>query len=99
MAEYLEAEGLDFAMASPARYEKAIMTAGFVEVELVKRNSWYAEVARAELEWLLGNKKNKLIEKYGKEFINHQINAWSKMVPVLSSGEHCPHHIRARKPF
>ena len=40
-----------------------------------------------------------LIAKYGQEFIDHQITAWSKMVPVLSSGEHCPHHIRARKPF
>lgn len=99
MAEYLEAEGLDFAMASPTRYEKAMRAAGFVEVELVNRNSWYAKVAQKELEWLLGNKKNKLIEKYGKQFIDHQITTWSKMVPVLSSGEHCPHHIRARKPF
>ena len=99
MADYLEAEGLDFAMASPARYEKAMKTAGFVEVELVNRNSWYSKVARKELEWLIGSKKNKLIAKYGQEFIDHQITAWSKMVPVLSSGEHCPHHIRARKPF
>ncbi len=99
MADYLEAEGLDFAMASPARYEKAMKTAGFVEVELVNRNSWYSKVARTELEWLIGSKKNKLIAKYGQEFIDHQITAWSKMVPVLSSGEHCPHHIRARKPF
>ena len=48
---------------------------------------------------------NRLIKKIlkeelqGQEFIDHQITAWSKMVPVLSSGEHCPHHIRARKPF
>ena len=29
MVEYLKAEGLDFAMASPARYEKAMKNAGF----------------------------------------------------------------------
>ena len=52
-----------------------------------------------KLAWLIGSKKNKLIAKYGQEFIDHQITEWSKMVPVLSSGEHCPHHIRARKPF
>ena len=98
MVEYLKAEGLDFAMASPARYEKAMKNAGFVDVELVNRNSWYSQVALKELEWLSGNKKSELYQKHGKELIDHQINVWSKMVPVLNSGEHCPHHIRAKKP-
>ena len=98
MVEYLKAEGLDFAMASPARYEKAMKNAGFFDVELVNRNSWYSQVALRELEWLSGNKKSELYQKHGKELIDHQINVWSKMVPVLNSGEHCPHHIRAKKP-
>ena len=99
MVEYLKAEGLDFAMASPARYEKAMKNAGFVDVELVNRNSWYSQVAPRELEWLSGSKKSELYERHGRELIDHQINAWSKMVPVVSSGEHCPHHIRAKKPL
>ena len=85
-------------MASPARYEKAMKNAGFVDVELVNRNFWYSQVALKELEWLSGNKKSELYQKHGKELIDHQINVWSKMVPVLNSGEHCPHHIRAKKP-
>ena len=31
MSEYIKAEGLDFAMASPGAYQEALVTAGFVE--------------------------------------------------------------------
>ena len=98
MVEYIKAEGLDFAMASPVRYENAMKNAGFVDVELVNRNSWYSKVAPKELEWLSGSRKSELYERHGRELIDHQINVWSKMVPVVRSGEHCPHHIRAKKP-
>ena len=36
MAAYLEAEGLDFAMASPARYREALEAAGFTEIRLLE---------------------------------------------------------------
>ena len=49
MADYIKAEGLDFAMASPVTYEAAIREAGFSNIELVNRNTWYAEVAVEEL--------------------------------------------------
>ena len=98
MADYIKAEGLDFAMASPATYSAAMKDAGFVEIELVNRNPWYAKVARKELEWLRGTRRNDLEKRHGEEFIVHQIEIWSKLVAVLETGEHCPHHIRARKP-
>ena len=34
----------------------------------------------------------------GGEEIASQIETWEAMVPVLASGEHCPHHFRGRKP-
>ena len=49
MTDYIKEEGLDFAMASPATYRQAMQDAGFVEVELVNRNPWYAKVAAQEL--------------------------------------------------
>ena len=52
MSEYIKAEGLDFAMASPGAYQEALAKAGFVEIELVNRNPWYSEIAAKELEWL-----------------------------------------------
>ena len=99
MSEYIKAEGLDFAMASPGEYQKALVTAGFVEIELVNRNPWYSKVAAKELEWLKGPNRQDLAKRHGKEFIDHQIEIWMKLVGVLKSGEHCPHHIRAKKPL
>ena len=49
MAEHIAKEDLDFEMASPARYRRALETAGFVDVLLTNRNPWYRTVAREEL--------------------------------------------------
>lgn len=98
MADYIRAEALDFAMASPRRYAEAMRDAGFVDVELVDRNPWYAEVAADELAWLTGPERPALSERHGRDFIDHQVEIWTKLVGVLQSGEHCPHHIRGRKP-
>lgn len=98
MADYIAEEGLDFAMASPGTYRRAMEDAGFVDVELVNRNPWYAKVAAKELDWLTGPKRADLSDRYGTDFIDHQVAIWTKLVGVLQSGEHCPHHIRGRKP-
>ncbi|HAJ18821.1 MAG TPA: SAM-dependent methyltransferase, partial [Rhodospirillaceae bacterium] len=34
----------------------------------------------------------------GAEDLQGMINTWEAMLVVLESGEHCPHHFRARKP-
>ena len=98
MADYIRAEGLGFAMASPAAYHRAMQTAGFEEIELVNQNNWYAKVVAKELAWLRRPDRDDLSERHGADFIDHQVLIWTKLVGVLESGEHCPHHIRARKP-
>jgi cyclopropane fatty-acyl-phospholipid synthase-like methyltransferase len=98
MRAYIAAEGLDFGMASPARYERALTAAGFVAVELRNRNAWYRDVARDELDRLTGRERDRLVELLGPDEVAKQITTWSAMVPVLESGEHCPHHLRARRP-
>ncbi|HSM19950.1 MAG TPA: methyltransferase domain-containing protein [Hyphomicrobiales bacterium] len=98
MKDYIKAEDLDFAMSSPAAYARAMEAAGFVEVELVNRNPWYREEAARELAWLTGDERPRLEDRYGKDFIASQVETWTKLVGVLQSGEHCPHHIRGRKP-
>lgn len=98
MEDYIKAEGLDFAMAAPKNYFQAMQSAGFVDIELVNRNPWYAKIAAQELAWLEGPNRDKLSKRHGTDYINHQIEIWIKLVGVLESGEHCPHHIRARKP-
>lgn len=99
MAHYVKMEALEFRMASPARYREAMEQAGFVDVELVNRNPWYTEVSAAELAELTGPNRARWEERHGKDFIADQIAIWSAMQPVLATGEHCPHHIRGRKPL
>lgn len=97
MQDYIRAEDLDFAMASPERYNNALADAGFSEIVLRNRNPWYAEVAADELARLTGPERGRLEKAHGVDFIGGQISTWGKMLPVLRSGEHCPHHIRGQK--
>ena len=99
MAAYIAAEALDFGMASPSRYRAALVAAGFEEIELVDRNEWYRELARRELERLTGSERGRFQAVIGADQLERQTATWTAMVPVLESGEHCPHHIRARRPI
>ena len=98
MADYIAAEGLDFGMASPGRYQEALRSAGFIDVSVTSRNAWYRSLARQELERLRGPVGAAAAHVVGQEFVDENIAIWSRMIPVLDSGEHCPTHLRARKP-
>lgn len=99
MAAYIAAEGLDFGMASPARYADAMTSAGFVAVRTVSRNQWYRAQAREELARLQGAAGQAVAKVVGADFVAHNIAIWSRMIPVLDSGEHCPTHLMAQKPL
>lgn len=98
MAYYIECEGLDFAMASPARYRKALEGAGFTNIRLVDRNPWYRGQAQAELERLTGPGRAQFDAIVGPEAVAEQIKTWEAMLTVVTSGEHRPHHLRGQKP-
>jgi phosphoethanolamine N-methyltransferase len=98
MKAYVAAEGLSFAMASPARYRRAMEKAGFVDVVTVDRNPWYRDVARAELERLKGPLYARVAAAVGEPYVDKNIRTWEAMQKVLDSGEHRPTHLRGRKP-
>jgi len=98
MAAYIAAEGLDFGMASPARYLDAMRSAGFGEVSATSRNAWYRQTAREELARLSGPDGAAAARSVGQDFVEHNIDIWRRMIPVLDSGEHCPTHLRATRP-
>ena len=98
MARYIELEGLDFAMASPARYEAALKGAGFVNVGLDNRNPWYTEVAHRELDFLTGATRADLERRHDPEIVAIWPRSGSPWCGCSSSGEHCPHHLRAQRP-
>jgi phosphoethanolamine N-methyltransferase len=98
MTAYIAAEGLDFGMASPRRYTDAMAAAGFVAVATTSRNAWYRDMARRELARLEGADGDAAARMVGRDFVDQNIAIWRRMIPVLDSGEHCPTHLRARKP-
>jgi phosphoethanolamine N-methyltransferase len=98
MAAYIAAEDLGFEMASPDRYARALKDAGFQDVRTVNRNAWYRDVSRQELALLEGTDKAGFEARFGRDFMAGQIRTWRAMIDVLATGEHCPHHLRGRKP-
>ena len=98
MAHYIECEGLDFGMASPAAYRRALEATGFVDVALENRNGWYLGTARDELDRLRGSLGERIAAALGADEVARQIRTWEAMLVVLATGEHCPHHLRACKP-
>ncbi len=98
MAAYIAAEDLDFQMASPARYRAALEEAGFTEIRLVNRNPWYREQAKAELARLEGPERPEFEALLPDGDLEGQLTTWRSMIHVLETGEHCPHHLRGRKP-
>ena len=98
MAHYVACEALEFGMASPAAYRHALEAAGFVDVALNNRNRWYLSTAEVELARLRGPVGERAKGILGAAETARQIRTWEAMLVVLASGEHCPHHFRARKP-
>ncbi len=98
MAHYLRCEDLEFGMASPDAYRRALQLAGFERIDLRNRNEWYRLEAAQELARLTGPERPRFEAIVGVKEIARQERTWTAMLPVLQSGEHCPHHIRARKP-
>ncbi len=98
MKAYVAAEGLSFAMASPARYAASMQRAGFHDVTVRDRNPWYREVARRELEQLKGPLYDKVAVAVGTAYVDKNIRTWEAMQKVLDSGEHRPTHLRGWKP-
>lgn len=98
MAEYIASEGLDFGMATPARYGAAMVAQGFTNLRIASRNAWYREEARREVARMKGELGARAASVVGQDFVDHNIAIWERMIPVLDTGEHCPTHLAGRKP-
>lgn len=76
MKAYVAAEGLSFAMASPARYAQAMRGAGLADVTVTDRNPWYREVARGELARLKGALYAQAAAVVGAAYVDKNIKTW-----------------------
>ena len=98
MQAYIEAEGLDFNLASAEAYANALEAAGFVDIEIVDRNAWYREQARAEREQMGKALYENLSARVGADFLARQIDVWDKMIIALDQGQLRPTHLRCKRP-
>jgi phosphoethanolamine N-methyltransferase len=98
MKAYIAAEGLDFGLASADVYEAALEAAGFVDIHILDRNPWYRQEARRERDNMKSTLYAGLESAVGKEFLDHEIDVWEKMIVALDQGELRPTHLRGRKP-
>lgn len=98
MQAYLVAEGLDFGLASAAAYEQALRQAGFTDIDIIDRNEWYQQQARVEREQMGGSLYEDLSSRVGREFLDHEIDVWDKMIVAIDQGQLRPTHLRGRKP-
>ncbi|MEM7427664.1 MAG: methyltransferase domain-containing protein [Pseudomonadota bacterium] len=96
LKHYVELEDLGFGMASAARYERAMTLAGLEDIRMTDRNTWYRERVARECEALSGSLYEGLVDKIGKEFVDHEIDVWNALKVVVDSGELRPTHMRAR---
>jgi 2-polyprenyl-3-methyl-5-hydroxy-6-metoxy-1,4-benzoquinol methylase len=99
MQAYIKLEDLDFAMASPTRYESAFSYAGFTQFGLRNRNPWYFEVAKNEFLLMTGKERDAFDRAHGASYMQEMEELWAAMILPLETGEHCPHHICAQKSF
>ena len=99
MLHYLKLEDLGFEMASPKRYNHALSEAGFQGVLLSNRNRWYTQKAKQEVFDLSKLMRQEFEDISSKQYMDATIETWNAMITVLETGEHCPHHIKCRKPF
>ena len=98
MQAYIEAEGLDFRLASAATYTRALQAAGFIDIGIVDRHEWYRQQARVERAQLQGVVSDELAATVGNEFLKHEIDVWDKMIIAIDQGQLRPTHLRGRKP-
>jgi len=97
MQEYFRLEGLTYNMASPEETRVALAAAGFSDIKLRDRSTWYQELARREHAALSGEWRETLIARIGEARTAHFIANWRQLVTVLERGELLPTHLLARR--
>jgi len=98
MATFVEASGLSFNLGITDELPAMLDSAGFVDIRVVDRNSWYREEARNELSRMRGDLRQPLLDILGREKADRWIVMREAMIAALHAGAFRPTHFRAVKP-
>lgn len=98
MAAWLEIVHLDFKMETPENSAEAMRRAGFADVVVRDRNSWYLGQVQDEIDCVSGTNFERAVAALGRETVEHRIKSSSLKKEVVARGELRPCHLRGRKP-
>ena len=98
METFIESTGLSLFMDSLTGVKKNLESVGFDEVEVINRNAWFQNEARAEADRLEGELAAAVVDLRGQEATDSSNECQNMMIAVLDSGEFCPAHFFAKKP-
>lgn len=98
MAAWLEIVHLDFKMETPENSAEAMRRAGFADVVVRDRNSWYLGQVQDEVDCVSGTNFERAVAALGRETVEHRIKSSSLKKEVVARGELRPCHLRGRKP-
>ena len=98
MEAFIESTGLSLFMDSLTGVKNNLESVGFAEVEVINRNTWFQNEARAEADRLEGELAAEVTDLRGQEATDSSNECQSMMIAVLDSGEFCPAHFFAKKP-
>ena len=98
MGAFIESTGLSLFMDSLTGVKNNLESVGFTEVEVINRNTWFQNEARAEADRLEGELAAEVMDLRGQEATDSSNECQSMMIAVLDSGEFCPAHFFAKKP-
>ncbi len=99
MSSWVEKVGLDFAMNPIETNKEELVEAGFVDVETLDRNAWYAEVCRNSVERIRGQQYAAYVEVLGEHGARNELEIVEKELVVTLQGQLRPGHLRGRKPI
>ncbi len=98
MMAWLDIVHLDFKMETPENSAEALCQAGFADVVVRDRNSWYLGEVQGEIDCVSGANFERAVAALGPETVEHRIKSSTIKKQVVAEGELRPCHLRGRKP-
>ena len=98
MAAWLEPHGSEFVMTPIQNDADLLVSAGFVDTEIIDRNAWFTEFSRELVDQLSGPGYDTLVMAVGKDTADHLVSKARERVIISDQGQLRPGHLRGHKP-
>ena len=98
MTTWLEPHGSEFVMTPIQNDADLLVSAGFVDTEIIDRNAWFTEFSRELVDRLSGSGYDTLVMAVGKDTADSLVSKARERVIISAQGQLRPGHLRGHKP-